>query len=86
MAGLDAKKIQAMVKGDKYVVLQATIAENAITLGGGVTCLSSLQRIINEQASRGYRLHTISTASVEAKSLGAGVASQMQATMIFEKI
>ena len=43
-----------------------------------------LEKVINEQASKGYRLHTISTANASSKGLGGG--DRIQATMVFEKI
>jgi len=51
----------------QYVVLQVTLKEKMI--GTGSRNLSELERVINEQAAKGYRLHTISTASAESKGL-----------------
>ncbi|MCD8231776.1 MAG: hypothetical protein LUD14_08165 [Clostridiales bacterium] len=42
-----------------------------------------MKNIINTQASKGYRLHTISTATIDGKSLTA--TARIQATMVFEK-
>ena len=39
---------------------------------------------INKQAAKGYRLHTISTATGGSKGFGGG--DRIQATMVFEKI
>ena len=58
----------------KYVVLQVTLKEN----------LSELEDVINKQADKGYRLHTISTTSGGSKGLGGG--DRIQATMVFERI
>ena len=66
----------------QYVVLQVTLKEKFI--GTGSKNLSELERIINEQAAKGYRLHTISTASAESKGFGGG--DRIQATMVFEKL
>ena len=66
----------------QYVVLQVTLKEKFI--GTGSKNLSELERVINEQAAKGYRLHTISTASAESKGFGGG--DRIQATMVFEKI
>ena len=53
-------------------------------IGTGSKNLSELERVINEQAAKGYRLHTISTASAESKGFGGG--DRIQATLIFEKL
>lgn len=66
----------------QYVVLQVTLKEKFI--GTGSKNLSQLENVINEQAAKGYRLHTISTAS--ATSTGFGGGDRIQATMVFEKI
>ena len=66
----------------KYVVLQVTLKEKLI--GTSSKNLQELENVINEQASKGYRLHTISTAS--ANSTGFGGGDRIQATMVFEKI
>ena len=66
----------------QYVVLQVTLKEKFI--GTGSKNLSQLEDVINEQAAKGYRLHTISTAS--ATSTGFGGGDRIQATMVFEKL
>ena len=66
----------------KYVVLQVTLKEKFI--GTGSKNLGELERIINEQANKGYRLHTITTASAQSKGFGGG--DRIQATMVFEKL
>lgn len=66
----------------KYVVLQVTLKEKLI--GTGSKNLTQLENVINAQAAKGYRLHTISTAS--ANSTGFGGGDRIQATMVFEKI
>jgi len=66
----------------EYVVLQVTLKEKFI--GTGSKNLSELERVINEQAAKGYRLHTISTASAQSKGFGGG--DRIQATMVFEKL
>ena len=62
------------VNGLHYVVLQVTGSGN----------LTELEDVINKQASKGYRLHTITTANGGSKGLGGG--DRIQATMVFEKI
>lgn len=66
----------------KYVVLQVTFKEKLI--GTASKNLSELEDVINKQADKGYRLHTISTTSGGSKGLGGG--DRIQATMVFERI
>lgn len=66
----------------KYVVLQVTLKEKLI--GTSSQNLSELEDVINKQADKGYRLHTISTTSGGSKGLGGG--DRIQATMVFERI
>ncbi len=66
----------------QYVVLQVTLKEKFI--GTGSKNLSQLEDVINEQAAKGYRLHTISTASAASSGFGGG--DRIQATMVFEKL
>jgi hypothetical protein len=61
------------IKGElmqKYVVLQVTLKEKLI--GTASKNLSELEDVINKQADKGYRLHTISTTSGGSKGLGCG--------------
>lgn len=66
----------------KYVVLQVTLKEKLI--GTSSKNLSELEDVINKQADKEYRLHTISTTSGGSKGLGGG--DRIQATMVFERI
>lgn len=66
----------------QYVVLQVTLKEKFLGTGSGN--LTELENVINNQAKKGYRLHTISTANGGSKGLGGG--DRIQATMVFEKI
>lgn len=66
----------------KYVVLQVTLKVKLI--GTSSKNLSELEDVINKQADKGYRLHTISTTSGGSKGLGGG--DRIQATMVFERI
>lgn len=66
----------------KYVVLQVILKEKFIGTGSGN--LSELERVINTQAEKGYRLHTISTSSSGSKGLLGG--DRVQATLVFESI
>lgn len=65
-----------------YVVLQVTLKEKLFGTGSGN--LTELEQVINNQAKKGYRLHTISTANGGSKDFGGG--DRIQATMVFEKI
>lgn len=66
----------------QYVVLQVTLKEKLLGTGSGN--LTQLENVINNQAAKGYRLHTITTAS--ANSTGWLGGDRIQATMVFEKI
>lgn len=48
-----------------YVVLQVVLKEKLIGTGSGN--LSELEKVINAQAAKGYRLHTITTSSSGSK-------------------
>ncbi len=65
-----------------YVVLQVVLKEKLIGTGSGN--LTQLESVINAQAAKGYRLHTISTTSSGSKGFLGG--DRIQATMVFEKI
>jgi hypothetical protein len=69
-------------KGLKYVVLQVTLKEKWIGTGSGN--LESLENVLNEQAAKGYRLHSIATSSGGSKGLLGG--DRIQATLVFERI
>lgn len=69
---------------DKYVVLQVVLTEKLLGTGSGTASLTNLQNEINKQAEKGYRLHTISTASSGSKGFLGG--DKIQATMVFERI
>lgn len=68
--------------GLQYVVLQVTLKEKFIGTGSGN--LSALEDVINRQAAKGYRLHTITTASAQSGGFLGG--DRIQATMVFEKL
>ena len=68
--------------GLQYVVIQVTLKEKLIGTGSGN--LTELEKVINKQASKGYRLHTITTSNGGSKGLAGG--DRIQATMVFEKI
>ena len=63
-----------------YVVLQVTLKEKFIGTGN----LSELAEVINRQAAKGYRLHTIATSSGGSKGFMGG--DRIQATLVFESI
>lgn len=66
----------------KYVVLQVTLKEKLIGTSSGN--LTELESVINKQAEKGYRLHTITTASAASKGLLGG--DRIQATLVFEQL
>ena len=66
----------------EYVVLQVTLKEKFIGTGSGN--LTELEKAINTQAAKGYRLHTITTASAKSGGLMGG--DRIQATLVFEKL
>lgn len=66
----------------QYVVLQVTLKEKFIGTGSGN--LTELENVINKQAAKGYRLHTISTASAQSGGLLGG--DRIQATLVFERL
>ena len=65
-----------------YVVLQVTLKEKFWGTGPGN--LTDLEDVINEQAAKGYSLHTITTASGGSSGWGGG--DRIQATMVFERL
>jgi hypothetical protein len=65
-----------------YVVLQVILKEKMFGTGSGN--LTELEKVLNNQAAQGYRLHTITTASSGSKGLAGG--DRIQATLVFEKI
>ncbi|TAH59661.1 MAG: DUF4177 domain-containing protein [Gottschalkiaceae bacterium] len=66
----------------QYVVLQVILKEKFMGTGSGN--LTELEDVINKQAAKGYRLHTISTTSGGSKGMLGG--DRIQATLVFEKI
>ena len=83
--GFDSGTLRANgSKGDRYVVLQVVLTEKFIGTGSGTSSLTNLQAAINEQAAKGYRLHTITTTSSGSKGFLGG--DKIQATMVFERI
>lgn len=82
--GFDAGHGRAVGKGSEpYIVLQVVLTEKLIGTGSGTSSLTNLQNVINEQAAKGYRLHTISTTSSGSKGFLSG--DKIQATMVFER-
>lgn len=69
-------------EGLRYVVMQVTLKEKFI--GTGSKNLTALEEVINTQAAKGYRLHTITTASATSGGLMGG--DRIQATMVFERV
>ena len=65
-----------------YVVFEVVLMEKLIGTGSGN--LSELEKVINAQAAKGYRLHTITTSSSGSKGFLGG--DRIQATMVFESL
>jgi len=65
-----------------YVVLQVTLKEKLFGTGSGN--LSELEKVINDQVKKGYRLHTIATSNGGSKGFGGG--DRIQATLVFERL
>lgn len=65
-----------------YIVLQVILKEKFI--GTGSKNLTELEHVINNQAAKGYKLHTISTTSSGSTGMLGG--DRIQATLVFEKI
>ena len=81
--GLDSSTLSMASEADlNYVVLQVTLKEKFLGTGSGN--LTELEKVINNQAQKGYRLHTITTSNGGSKGLMGG--DRIQATMVFEKI
>ena len=81
--GLDSSSFSGASGRDlNYVVMQVTLKEKFLGTGSGN--LTELENVINEQASKGYRLHTIATSNGGSKGLLGG--DRIQATLVFEKI
>jgi hypothetical protein len=68
---------------EPYIVLQVVLTEKLLGTGSDIMSLSNLQEVINKQAARGYRLHTISTTSSGSKGFFGG--DKIQATLVFER-
>ena len=66
----------------RYVVMQVTLKEKFLGTGSGN--LTALEAVINEQAAKGYRLHTITTAASNSTGFFGG--DRIQATLVFEKL
>lgn len=81
--GLDSSTLSMASGADlNYVVLQVTLKEKFLGTGSGN--LTELEKVINNQAQKGYRLHTITTSNGGSKGLMGG--DRIQTTMVFEKI
>ena len=55
----------SVVNGLHYVVLQVTLKEKFFSTGSGN--LTELEDVFNKQASKGYHLHSVTTANGGAK-------------------
>lgn len=78
----EGPEIDAKERRVQYVVIQVVLKEKLLGTGSGN--LTSLETAINDQAAKGYRLHTLTTASSGGKGFGGG--DRIQATMVFESL
>ena len=85
ISGEQAERLRALLRRSEiqmiYSVVQVILKEKFIGTGSGN--LTELENAINAQAAKGWRLHTITTASGGSKGLGGG--DRIQATLVFEK-
>lgn len=65
----------------RYVVLQVTLKEKLI--GTAMSNIDELELVINTQAEKGYRLHSIAVENGGSKGLAGG--DRLQAILVFEK-
>jgi hypothetical protein len=65
----------------QYSVMQVILREKFFGTESGN--LSELEKVLNREAAKGWKLHTISTTSGGSKGLGGG--DRIQATIVFEK-
>lgn len=72
------------MKKDKYQVMQCVLTESFIGKSSTIKSLTNLQDAINEQADKGYRLHSFSTVASGSKGWRGG--DKIQVTMVFELI
>ena len=85
MFGGDGDTLRSNGSGNQmYVVQQVVLTEKLWGTGSGASSLTNLEKAINEQCAKGYRLHTISTTSSGSKGWLGG--DKIQATMVFESL
>ena len=65
-----------------YVVMQVVLKEKFLGTGSGN--MTELEKVINDQSAKGYRLHTITTSASGSKGMLGG--DRIQATLVFEKL
>ncbi len=82
MVRADSMSGGIVAQGPNHVVLQVVLKEKFMGTGSGN--LTELEAAIDQQAAKGYRLHTISTAASGSKGFGGG--DRVQATMVFEAV
>ena len=82
MEQIISNKPNDSVRTPHYVVLQVALLEEASM--SNTRHIAKLEEVINSQAQKGYRLHTLATESSE--TTGRRTFMKMQATMVFEKL
>lgn len=65
------------MENEKYIVLQRVVNKEFYAEGSSKEALANLQTYINEQAEKGYKLHTFSTVASD---------DNLIATLIFERL
>lgn len=68
---------------DKYIVLHGVLDTKMVQ--GSLKNVPVLEKTINTQASKGYKLHTLTTVSANSTGL-IREGSKVQVIMVFEKI
>lgn len=85
MFGFDNKVGNGSSKpGKPYIIKQIVLTEAFLGTGSSDGDLATLEGVINKQAEKGYRLHTLSTTSSGSKGFFGG--DKIQATLVFERL
>lgn len=80
----EKRAVEEKRANQRYIVRQVVLNEDAVGTGSNALTLQMLENTINEQADKGYNLHSFSTCASGSKGLGGG--DRIQVTMVFEKI
>lgn len=72
------------VEMPQYVVLHAVLSTKFV--GGALQNVSEVEKTINSQAAKGYRLHTLTNVSAGETPGGIRRTGKVQIMMVFEKL